>query len=37
MCGVLNMALFGTRGAGHNFDLTVIQVMSEIGCVQSFF
>ena len=37
ICGVLVMALYGTRDAGQNFELTTTEVLEEGGCEQSAF
>ena len=37
ICGKLLMALYGTRDAGQNFELTTAQVLKQGGCEQSAF
>ena len=34
ICGVLSMALHGTRDAGQNFELTVTTAVTEASCVE---
>ena len=37
VCGVLNMALYGTRDAGQNFELTTTETLTQAGIVQGIF
>ena len=34
VCGVLNMALYGTRDAGQNFELTTMDTLTQAGAMQ---
>ncbi len=37
MCGRLNMALYGTRDAGQNFEFKTTDVLEDGGCEQGQF
>ena len=37
VCGTLLMALYGTRDAGQNFELTTTEILQQGGCQQSAF
>ena len=37
VCGVLNMALYGTRDAGQNFELAVTETLTSAGLEQGIF